>query len=456
MIANISPASSHFEETLNTLKYASRAIAIKTQVSQQLELKGDEGYANALQSLQQNAGMIPPLMKPSMLITRLVKKDAVADLQKELEQLFEEQLALKITHIDCEETQSELPQFIVSKRIEIDNIASSPTHSLFTQIETEKSELEQLEIMQRFALSEKYEIEAKMSQVNKKIKIVINSIPSTIESYSKQYLIMLTKMHDAELENLDLDLKNAIAFAALESSRLDLEVSHKLLGVYPKIFNAQKSIIQATNPLHSTESYKTLLDIMLKYELVHEKVHQKTKLNMAALIESFKERHQNAFHILEKDPFMKATSHTENKFKGLWNMFSKNKEEVAKEIKSSFEKNEMESWGKSKPPSNIRIPSMPPNQYIPNISRSSISTGSNPLKITQFTKKNLSKAPTSHLPKLPSVQKGLSFGKPANKSKFVQSSSSSSLSSKGSLPSLNNKQRLKDSSRNSTVIISKR
>ena len=32
MIANISPASSHFDETLNTLKYASRAATIKTQV----------------------------------------------------------------------------------------------------------------------------------------------------------------------------------------------------------------------------------------------------------------------------------------------------------------------------------------------------------------------------------------------------------------------------------------
>ncbi|KAI8850137.1 kinesin motor domain-containing protein [Chytridium lagenaria] len=33
MIANISPAASNFEETMNTLKYASRARSIKTKVS---------------------------------------------------------------------------------------------------------------------------------------------------------------------------------------------------------------------------------------------------------------------------------------------------------------------------------------------------------------------------------------------------------------------------------------
>ncbi|KAI8924408.1 P-loop containing nucleoside triphosphate hydrolase protein [Entophlyctis helioformis] len=52
MIANISPASSHFDETLNTLKYASRARTIKTKITQQVSFKYDV-MASTLQHLQQ-------------------------------------------------------------------------------------------------------------------------------------------------------------------------------------------------------------------------------------------------------------------------------------------------------------------------------------------------------------------------------------------------------------------
>jgi hypothetical protein len=49
MISNISPASSKFDETLNTLKYASRARNIKNKISQQVKI---EEYSNAVNQMR--------------------------------------------------------------------------------------------------------------------------------------------------------------------------------------------------------------------------------------------------------------------------------------------------------------------------------------------------------------------------------------------------------------------
>ncbi|KAJ3200998.1 Kinesin-like protein kif19, partial [Dinochytrium kinnereticum] len=53
MIANISPAATNFEETMNTLKYASRARAIKNKLTQQITHKYDP-YNTHLHALHQD------------------------------------------------------------------------------------------------------------------------------------------------------------------------------------------------------------------------------------------------------------------------------------------------------------------------------------------------------------------------------------------------------------------
>ncbi len=58
MVANISPASSQYDETCNTLKYASRAIAIKTQ-AQQAQIVDTAAYTEALQQLQGSSNPAP-------------------------------------------------------------------------------------------------------------------------------------------------------------------------------------------------------------------------------------------------------------------------------------------------------------------------------------------------------------------------------------------------------------
>ncbi|KAI8824335.1 P-loop containing nucleoside triphosphate hydrolase protein [Fimicolochytrium jonesii] len=57
MIANISPASTSFDETLNTLKYATRARTIKTKVTQQVSTKY-EPYNATIQQLQGEIGVL--------------------------------------------------------------------------------------------------------------------------------------------------------------------------------------------------------------------------------------------------------------------------------------------------------------------------------------------------------------------------------------------------------------
>lgn len=51
MIANISPSSTNFDETMNTLKYASRARTIKNKISQQVSNK-TEAYTTALSQMK--------------------------------------------------------------------------------------------------------------------------------------------------------------------------------------------------------------------------------------------------------------------------------------------------------------------------------------------------------------------------------------------------------------------
>ncbi|KAJ3007202.1 Kinesin-like protein kif19, partial [Thoreauomyces humboldtii] len=57
MIANISPASSNFDETLNTLKYAMRARTIKTKVTQQITTRFDP-YNSTIQDLRSEIGAL--------------------------------------------------------------------------------------------------------------------------------------------------------------------------------------------------------------------------------------------------------------------------------------------------------------------------------------------------------------------------------------------------------------
>lgn len=57
MISNISPSSTKFDETLNTLKYASRARNIKNKISQQVNYKY-EAYSNAANQMRADSSSL--------------------------------------------------------------------------------------------------------------------------------------------------------------------------------------------------------------------------------------------------------------------------------------------------------------------------------------------------------------------------------------------------------------
>lgn len=78
MIANVSPASLHFEESHNTLKYAGRARMIKTKLSQQVYYKYDP-YSAAVNSLQSEIGDLKTKLKRRALSGSALALDTIKD-----------------------------------------------------------------------------------------------------------------------------------------------------------------------------------------------------------------------------------------------------------------------------------------------------------------------------------------------------------------------------------------
>lgn len=133
MIANISPSVTNFDETMNTLKYASRARNIKNRVSQQpsesamkslqefqedfIKIKGDsisslaripsiESFSNV--PILTNSSAFPNAMQSkksgmAALTTSSDPKYNTSELQDSLQALFLKQLEIRATELDHDE-----------------------------------------------------------------------------------------------------------------------------------------------------------------------------------------------------------------------------------------------------------------------------------------------------------------------------------------------------------------
>jgi kinesin family protein 18/19 len=119
MIANISPASSNFEETLNTLKYASRARNIKTKVTQQLS----ESYLTALQefkndfSQEEKEGTLSSKQASSHSLRSM--KSAEIDQMDQLNSIFCNQLQVRTLQLDQEEKEASILRNIQKYQFEL-------------------------------------------------------------------------------------------------------------------------------------------------------------------------------------------------------------------------------------------------------------------------------------------------------------------------------------------------
>lgn len=199
MIANISPAASHFDETINTLKYASRAITIKAQVTQQATIR-DEDYEQALLEFrapkqiakeeQETARKPPFFLKKQNSAVNSEKAATAAEpacdsssgsqttAKRQLDELFSRQLELKMTLLDQEESEADTIRSITQATDRISQleqeIQSTNDHKLVKKfkstIQSEQAHVTTLTIAQKTGDLARSKTAKKMTEIDVKIR----------------------------------------------------------------------------------------------------------------------------------------------------------------------------------------------------------------------------------------------------------------------------------------------
>ena len=292
MIANISPSSSSFDETMNTLKYAGRAATIKTKISQQVTFKYDE-------TIQQLQSEIETLKPRTDIVRNIVprtrpRQDKTAannldhedgassshghathnntsgtpknapgspgngdqglfrELSHQLEMLFADQLEIRTQLLDADETDAESTIMVVQKQAEIDGLqkrlsSKDIDKSLKMQIETQIFKLQEaidgLHKTEHSTTDSKRSLDKKMQEIDVKIKNVQQNIPKSVDKRTKQYLGLQIKTHYLEMDNLDLDLNNTLSTASIKQKQLELQHIYALLNKYELLISLQRDLL---------------------------------------------------------------------------------------------------------------------------------------------------------------------------------------------------------------------
>ncbi|KAJ3393295.1 Protein CBR-klp-13 [Lobulomyces angularis] len=240
MIANISPASVHFDETHNTLKYASRARLIKTKLNQQITYK----YAPQLQQAQSEYGdpkgyktKSRPMTTSTATSTARRQPRALANISDdvnvsldginrsrntaELEEfvssldiLFKEHLDIQFKLVECELELNR--NSLLLKKYQTDLFKLEKISSNESQYKNNKSfeinwekigvkvkfSIDQIKKIMKSLNSVKSKYWAQFSTTGDKINSLHQNIPKSFEKRAKQFLQLYIKAHYMKIENI--------------------------------------------------------------------------------------------------------------------------------------------------------------------------------------------------------------------------------------------------------------
>ncbi|KAJ3191875.1 Kinesin-like protein kif19 [Irineochytrium annulatum] len=288
MIANISPAASNFEETMNTLKYATRARAIKTKVSQQVIHKYDPVHhlqneistlktrlasrseatpdpsptgihplnhsrmpSNASELARRSSTNHPPGV-PSAAATR--DDSAVfAQTQADLETLFTEQFEARERIVDAEEAAATLDGAVARKRAELVVIERRVREGGINMRESEaaagkcRAALEKLDLDRKKHERVKEKEGRVVAELEERIQNFQQALPRTLELRSRQYLELLVRNHFTEMDSLDLNLNFTLSTNALEQKEHELDSARRHLQLLENINNVQRDLMKRSD-----------------------------------------------------------------------------------------------------------------------------------------------------------------------------------------------------------------
>ncbi|TPX58038.1 hypothetical protein SpCBS45565_g08088 [Spizellomyces sp. 'palustris'] len=258
MIANISPGSSNFDETVNTLKYASRARAIKTKVTQQVSQKTDT-YSVTIQQLQSEIGLLKNrLVRAESSITTIQPRNSVS-------------LAPRLRLID-----EPLPK-----------TPATPERSMFTELHSVLLGLfaEHQELRERFLEMEvgnngqREEVQKQIGEVEEGIRSIEQSIPRSLDTRSRQYLELLIKSHFTSLENTDLQTLTTQQKTLLQNLTNTLQQTRTQLTHLDQITSLQRQILTT----HSVDVPSKLLEMYRDVPAIEESDDGKVERAVKAL-----------------------------------------------------------------------------------------------------------------------------------------------------------------------------
>ncbi|CAH1273128.1 KIF19 [Branchiostoma lanceolatum] len=333
MIAHISPASTSFDESRNTLLYADRAKNIKTRVKRnlmnvsyhiaqytaiisdlrkeisrlKLKIEEQEMVKKELSQGQQLRSRIKEIQSEVQLEASRSDKKEMVRLREQLVSAFHEQMEIRRSLMELENTTLEIQmdtsrhmltisewdqeqnkqkekQTEDNKELEKgeseketeDQSSHSDSSSEPPEVLHAKDELQQLMEEQKKASNLKLQLQEKLSLIQSKGRKLEELLPKRINNEDqKEILMLLCKVHELEIENTEMQSKTLLQENFLRQKDLVIARYEQHKNVADEIIRMQRELIEMHNlpvPLELEELYEVYtqdLDASFSHTQLH-------------------------------------------------------------------------------------------------------------------------------------------------------------------------------------------
>lgn len=261
MIANISPAGKHFEETLNTLKYADRAKRIKTKVtrnvlnvnyhvSQYRALIGNlkKEISELKTELSRERKHAPPGISSLSSTANLREQRAVKQHGTRLADLFQERMQVRKSLIDLEAVivqnrmQVRKSQLIIASTEQMDS-DDRPATAAVTKARTN---LKRQRSVLRQNIESQKELKKRVAEVEVNAKKLRKEMMGNITSEERQELMTLeVRMQTLELEKMDLERSRMMHKSELDEKDTLIQRLRMQLAARDNIIAQQREALES-------------------------------------------------------------------------------------------------------------------------------------------------------------------------------------------------------------------
>ncbi|KAI9325940.1 P-loop containing nucleoside triphosphate hydrolase protein [Obelidium mucronatum] len=264
MIANISPTAANFEETLNTLKYASRARAIKNKVVQQVPVpipkpislmslasKSKSNSVNMHQSLADGTSLDPNLAKHNVQARYLGTANggggggigATSKPSTGVNSMLSE---LENCLLECFQERKSLQKSMNSLDVRIASVTDKIAAERKRTREKSGGASEKIAKYERKAVklrALKKSLFKKSGDADDKVKSINQTFPRSLDQPSQKYLESRIKSHFIEMENLKLEGAQSILASKLKKQELEYAAFMSQLSLLEAITSVQRDIL---------------------------------------------------------------------------------------------------------------------------------------------------------------------------------------------------------------------